>query len=50
VRSNRRFYEARMRATLDVGDMPAPLRWLMFWASEWHRVSEWYTWSLPPSP
>lgn len=39
-------YEARLRATLDVGDTPAALRWVMFW-SDRHRVSEWYPWSVP---
>ena len=27
--------------------LPASLRALMFWTDDWHRVSEWYTWSLP---
>jgi hypothetical protein len=44
----KRTYEVRMRAITDAGDTPAALRWVMFWADDWHRVSEWYTWALRP--
>lgn len=42
-----RDYEARLRVSFDVGEMPAALRWAMFW-SDRYRVSEWYLWALPP--
>lgn len=41
-----RRYEFSMRARLDVGDMPAALRMLMFWVDDFRRESEWYTWPL----
>ncbi len=44
--SDGRRYEFSMRGIYDLGDMPAALRVLMFWADEIHRVSEWYTWPL----
>lgn len=45
TRRDRR-YEFSVRASLDVGEMPYALRVLLFWADEFHRVSEWYTWPL----
>lgn len=45
VRPQRR-HEFGMRATFELGDMPAALRVLMFWADDVHRSSEWYTWPL----
>jgi len=45
IESERR-YEFSMRATFDLGDMPAALRVLMFWVDDIHGVSEWYTWPL----
>lgn len=45
IRRDRR-YEFSMRATFKLGDMPAALRVLMFWADDVHRASEWYTWPL----
>ncbi|NNM61323.1 MAG: DUF4390 domain-containing protein [Steroidobacteraceae bacterium] len=39
-------YEANVRATVDYGTVPMTLRILMFWVSEWHRESSWYTWTL----
>jgi Domain of unknown function (DUF4390) len=41
-----RRHEFSMRATFELGDMPAALRILMFWADDVHRTSEWYTWPL----
>jgi hypothetical protein len=26
--------------------VPFSLRVLMFWVNEWHRESDWYTWTL----
>jgi hypothetical protein len=43
-----RRYEANVRAKIDYGAVPFSLRLLMFWVSEWHRESDWYTWTLQP--
>jgi hypothetical protein len=40
-------YVISVRAGVRRGRLPASLRALMFWANDWHRVSEWYSWSLP---
>ena len=40
-------YRISVRAGVRRGRLPASLRALMFWTDDWHRVSEWYTWSLP---
>jgi hypothetical protein len=40
-------YVVSVRAGVRRGRLPASLRALMFWANDWHRVSEWYSWSLP---
>jgi len=40
-------YVISVRAGVRRGKLPASLRALMFWADDWHRVSEWYSWSLP---
>ncbi|MDB6087925.1 MAG: hypothetical protein JWN85_709 [Gammaproteobacteria bacterium] len=40
-------YVVSVRAGVRRGRLPASLRVLMFWADDWHRVSEWYSWSLP---
>jgi hypothetical protein len=40
-------YRISVRASLRRGRLPAAFRALMFWTDDWHRVSEWYTWSLP---
>jgi hypothetical protein len=42
--SDRR-YEANVRAKIDYGAVPFTLRLLMFWVSDWHRESDWYTWT-----
>ncbi len=47
VTADRR-YEANVRAKVDYGTVPFSLRVLMFWVSEWHRDSDWYTWTLQP--
>jgi len=44
----RRRYEASVRAKIDYGSVPLSLRILMFWVDEWHRESDWYTWTLQP--
>jgi len=43
-----RRYEASVRAKLDYGAVPLTVRILMFWVNEWHRESDWYTWTLQP--
>jgi hypothetical protein len=43
-----RRYEANVRAKIDYGTVPISLRMLMFWINEWHRESDWYTWTLQP--
>ena len=40
-------YVISVRAGVRRGKLPVSLRALMFWADDWHRVSEWYSWSLP---
>jgi hypothetical protein len=43
-----RRYEASVRAKIDYGTVPFSLRMLMFWVNEWHRESDWYTWTFQP--
>jgi hypothetical protein len=43
-----RRYEASVRARVDYGTVPFTVRVLMFWVNEWHRDSDWYTWTLQP--
>jgi hypothetical protein len=43
-----RRYEASVRAKIDYGTVPFSMRILMFWVNEWHRESDWYTWTLQP--
>jgi uncharacterized protein DUF4390 len=43
-----RRYEASVRAKIDYGSVPFSLRVLMFWVNEWHRETDWYTWTLQP--
>jgi hypothetical protein len=43
-----RRYEANLRAKIDYGTVPFSVRMLMFWVNEWHRESDWYTWTLQP--
>jgi hypothetical protein len=40
-------YRVRIRAGIRRGRLPASLRAMLFWTDDWHRVSEWYSWSLP---
>jgi Domain of unknown function (DUF4390) len=47
IASDRR-YEANVRARVDYGSVPFSLRLVMFWVNEWHRESDWYTWTLQP--
>ena len=43
-----RRYEANVRAKADYGSVPFSLRLVMFWVNDWHRESDWYTWTLQP--
>jgi len=43
-----RRYEASVRAKIDYGAVPVSVRIMMFWVNEWHRESDWYTWTLQP--
>jgi hypothetical protein len=43
-----RRYEASVRARADFGTVPFTLRLVMFWVSDWHRESDWYTWTFQP--
>ncbi len=40
-------YYVSVRAGVRRGKLPSSLRALMFWTDDWHRTSEWYSWSLP---
>ncbi len=40
-------YVVSVRAGVRRGRLPSSLRALLFWTDDWHRVSEWYSWSLP---
>lgn len=40
-------YRISVRAGMRRGALTDALRMLMFWSNDWHRESEWYTWSLP---
>jgi hypothetical protein len=40
-------FRISVRASVRRGRLPASLHALLFWTDDWHRVSEWYTWSLP---
>ena len=40
-------YRVSLRAGIRRGRLPASLRALLFWTNDWHRVSGWYTWTLP---
>jgi hypothetical protein len=40
-------YRVSVRAGVRRGRLPASLRAVLFWTNDWHRTSEWYSWSLP---
>lgn len=40
-------YVVSVRAGVRRGRLPSSLRALLFWTNDWHRESEWYSWSLP---
>jgi Domain of unknown function (DUF4390) len=40
-------YHISVRAGIRRGSLPASLRVLLFWTSDWQRLSGWFTWKLP---
>ena len=42
-----RRFDMRVRATVEVGDLPAAVRMLLFW-KDWSRSTEWYAWQVRP--
>jgi hypothetical protein len=41
-----REYRVSLRAGVRRGSLPDTLRVLLFWTDDWHRESEWFSWSL----
>jgi hypothetical protein len=44
--SMNRQYRVSLRAGVRRGRLPDTLRVLLFWTDDWHRESEWFSWSL----
>lgn len=44
--SEDRQYRVSLRAGVRRGRLPDTLRVLLFWTDDWHRESEWFSWSL----
>ena len=44
--SPNRDYRVSLRAGVRRGRLPDSLRVLLFWTDDWHRESEWFSWSL----
>lgn len=44
--SANRTYRVSLRAGVRRGRLPDSLRVLLFWTDDWHRESEWFSWSL----
>jgi hypothetical protein len=44
--SPNRQYRVSLRAGVRRGKLPDTLRVLLFWTDDWHRESEWFSWSL----
>jgi len=42
-----RRFDMRVRATVEIGDVPAAVRMLLFWKT-WSRTTEWYAWKVRP--
>jgi hypothetical protein len=40
-------FDMRVRATVEIGDLPAAIRMLLFWKG-WSRTTEWYAWKVRP--
>jgi hypothetical protein len=39
-------WEVNLRAGVRRGHIPDALRFMMFWSDDWHRTSDWYTWTF----
>jgi hypothetical protein len=44
--SENREYRVSLRAGVRRGQLADTLRVLLFWTDDWHRESEWFSWSL----
>jgi hypothetical protein len=40
-------FDMRVRATVEIGELPAAVRMLLFWRS-WSRATDWYAWQVRP--
>lgn len=40
-------FDMRVRATIEIGELPAAIKMLVFWKS-WSRSTNWYAWSVRP--
>ena len=40
-------FEMRVRASVEIGELPAAVKMLLFWKS-WSRSTDWYVWSVRP--
>ena len=40
-------FEMRVRASVEIGELPAAIKMLLFWKS-WSRSTDWYAWSVRP--
>jgi hypothetical protein len=42
-----RRYDISIRASIDIGGLPAAVKLLVFWR-DWSRSTDWYTWTIRP--
>jgi len=40
-------FDVRVRASIEIGELPAAIKMLVFWKS-WSRSTDWYAWSVRP--
>lgn len=40
-------FDMRVRASIEIGELPAAIRMLVFWKN-WTRTTDWYVWSVRP--
>lgn len=40
-------FDMRVRASVEIGELPAAVRLLLFWKN-WSRTTEWYAWKVRP--
>ena len=40
-------FDMRVRATIEIGELPAAIKMLVFWKT-WSRSTDWYAWSVRP--